>query len=298
MEVLRTPDSCFTDLPDFAFPPHYQTIQAADGTALRLHYVDAGPRAARPILLLHGEPSWCYLYRHIIAGLVARGHRVVAPDLIGFGRSDKPSARTDYTYERHVAWMLAWLRALDLRDITVFCQDWGGLVGLRLVAAEPARFAAVVASNTILPEGAAFSDGFQRWLTFSQAAPVMKIGNILKGGVGRALTAAEIAAYDAPFPDETYKAGARQFPTLVPIRQGQASVAENRAAWAVLERFERPFVTAFSDNDPVTAGCDAAFQTRIPGARKQAHVTLKGGHFVQEDAPAEIAALLHALAVG
>jgi haloalkane dehalogenase len=194
--------------------------------------------------------------------------------------------------------MLAWLRALDLRDITVFCQDWGGLVGLRLVAAEPARFAAVVASNTILPEGAAFSDGFQRWLTFSQAAPVMKIGNILKGGVGRALTAAEIAAYDAPFPDETYKAGARQFPTLVPIRQGQASVAENRAAWAVLERFERPFVTAFSDNDPVTAGCDAAFQTRIPGARKQAHVTLKGGHFVQEDAPAEIAALLHALAVG
>jgi haloalkane dehalogenase len=249
------------------------------------------------VLLLHGEPSWCYLYRHIVADLAARGHRVVAPDLIGFGRSDKPSARTDYTYERHVAWMVAWLLALDLRDITLFCQDWGGLIGLRLVASLPDRFANVVVSNTGLPVGGNVSPAFQMWLQYSQTVPVMPIGALIDRGSVRDLSDAEIAAYDAPFPDETYKEGARQFPTLVPITPEDASVGENRAAWSELEKFDRPFITAFSDADPITAGGDALFQARVPGTRGRAHRTLHGGHFVQEDAPREIADLLHALTI-
>jgi haloalkane dehalogenase len=296
MDVLRTPDARFEALPDFPFTPRYDTITDADGTALRVHCVDEGPRGARPILLLHGEPSWSFLYRHIIADLVARGHRVVAPDLVGFGRSDKPSLRTDYTYERHVAWMTAWLRAVDLHDITLFCQDWGGLIGLRLVAAMPERFAAVVVSNTGLPTGQAVSEGFKQWLLFSQSVPVLGIGALLNMGSSRDLSEAEIAAYDAPFPDESYKEGARQFPTLVPITAEHGSVAENKAAWDVLAAFDKPFVTAFSDDDPVTSGGERVFQARVAGAQGQPHRTLKGGHFVQEDSPAEIAALLHDLA--
>ena len=295
MELLRTPDDRFVGLQDYPFPPRYDIIHDADGTAVRVHCVDLGPRDAPPILLMHGEPSWSYLYRHIISDLVARGHRVVAPDLVGFGRSDKPSLRTDYTYERHVAWMAAWLLAVDLRDITLFCQDWGGLIGLRLVAAFPERFANVVVSNTGLPTGQTVSEGFQQWLRFSQTVPVLNIGALLNMGSSRDLTDAEIAAYDAPFPDETYKEGARQFPTLVPITAEHGSVSENKAAWEVLAAFSRPFVTAFSDNDAVTAGGERIFQSRVAGAQGQPHRTLKGGHFVQEDAPAEIAALLHAL---
>jgi haloalkane dehalogenase len=271
-------------------------MTAADGTSLRLAYVDEGPGDGAPILLMHGEPSWSYLYRRIIADLIPQGHRVLAPDLIGFGRSDKPAARADYTYERHVAWMGDWLNALDLTQIVLFCQDWGGLIGLRLVAAFPDRFAAVVVSNTGLPVGTGWSEGFKNWLDFSQRVPELPIGFILNSGCERELSDAERAAYEAPFPDETYKEGARQFPALVPITAEHASVAENRAAWTVLERFTKPFVTAFSDRDPVTGGGDVLFQTRIPGAQGQPHVTLKGGHFVQEDSPAEIAALLHRLA--
>jgi haloalkane dehalogenase len=261
-----------------------------------LHYVDEGPREAPPVLLLHGEPSWCYLYRHIIAELVARGHRVVAPDLIGFGRSDKPSLRADYTYERHVAWMSAWLQAMDLQNITLFCQDWGGLIGLRLVAAYPERFANVVVANTGLPVGHAVSPAFGLWLEYSQNVPVLDIGALLSRGSGRELSAAEIAAYDAPFPDETYKEGARQFPTLVPITPEHGSVPENKAAWRVLEAFDKPFITAFSDGDPVTAGGHAVFQARVKGARGRAHRTLSGGHFLQEDSAGEIAALLDEVA--
>jgi haloalkane dehalogenase len=244
---------------------------------------------------MHGEPSWAYLYRKIIAALVAKGHRTVAPDLIGFGRSDKPAERMDYTYERHVGWMSDWLTQLDLQGVVLFCQDWGGLIGLRLVAAFPERFAAVVVSNTGLPTGEGWSEGFKAWLDFSQRAPELPVGFILNGGTGRELSGAEIAAYEAPFPDESYKAGARQFPALVPITPEHASVAENQAAWQVLERFDKPFVTAFSDGDAVTRGGGARFQARIPGAQGQGHVTLKGGHFVQEDAPEEIASLLDGL---
>jgi len=293
MEVLRTPDERFAGLADYPFAPHYLTVTDADGTDLRIHYVDEGPRNAAPILLMHGEPSWSYLYRKFVPDLVARGHRVIAPDLIGFGKSDKPAARADYTYERHVAWMSDWLTALDLTDITLFCQDWGGLIGLRLVAAFPDRFARLVVSNTGLPVGTGSSEGFDAWLAFSQNVPQFPVGFIVNGGTTRDLTAAEIAAYDAPFPDEIYKEGARQFPTLVPITPDHASVAENRAAWAVLERFEQPVLTAFGDKDAVTKGGEKAFIERIPGARGQPHrIIAGGGHFIQEDAPAELCALI------
>ena len=292
MKVLRTPEERFAALADWPFAPHYAEIADTDGTALRLHYVDEGPRDAAPVLLMHGEPSWAYLYRKIIPALAAKGHRVLAPDLIGFGRSDKPADRHDYTYERHVAWMSAWLAGLGLTGLTLFCQDWGGLIGLRLVAAFPERFAAVIVSNTGLPIGTGMTDAFKTWRDFSQKVPQMPIGSIVNGGSGRTLSAEEIAAYDAPFPDERYKEGARQFPTLVPIAPEQGSVAENIAAWGVLERFDKPFLTAFSDGDAITRGGEAVFQKRVPGAQGQKHVTLHGGHFIQEDSPAEIAALI------
>ena len=287
MEFLRTPEHCFDDLADYPFAPHYLNVTDADGTDLRIHYLDEGPRDAPPILLMHGEPSWSYLYRNFVPDLVARGHRVIAPDLIGFGKSDKPAARSDYTYERHVTWMSAWLIALDLTDITLFCQDWGGLIGLRLVAAFPDRFARLVIANTGLPVGTGSSEGFNAWLAFSQNVPQFPVGFIVNGGTTRALTTAEIAAYDAPFPDESYKEGARQFPTLVPITPEHASVAENQAAWKVLERFERPVLTAFSDQDAVTKGGEKVFIDRVPGAKGQPHtIIVGGGHFLQEDAPA------------
>ncbi|MEW5684039.1 MAG: haloalkane dehalogenase [Pseudomonadota bacterium] len=295
MQLLRTPDDRFAQLPDWPFQPRYAEVTDPAGDTLRLHYVDEGPRDGAPVLLMHGEPSWAYLYRHVIAGLVARGRRCIAPDLIGFGRSDKPAARDDYTYERHVGWMSQWLTALELEDLHLFCQDWGGLIGLRLVAAFPDRFAGVVVANTGLPTGSGLTDGFKAWLQMSQTMPVMPIGGIVNMGVARALTDAEVAAYDAPYPDESYKEGARQFPMLVPVTPEHGSVAENLQAWSVLERFEKPFVTAFSDGDPVTKGGEAVFQSRVPGAKGQPHVTLKGGHFLQEDSAAEIVDVIDAL---
>ena len=289
MNVLRTPDERFEGLADWPFAPRYATVVDAGGTPLRLHYVDEGPAEGPPVLLMHGEPSWSYLYRKVISELVAKGRRTVAPDLIGFGRSDKPAARTDYTYERHVDWMSQWLAQTELGDITLFCQDWGGLIGLRLVAAYPERFAAVVVANTGLPTGTGWTEGFKAWLDFSQAVPQMPIGVIVNGGTARDLTAAEVAAYDAPFPDESFKEGARQFPLLVPVTATHASVAENKVAWEALERFDKPFLTAFSDGDAVTRGGEKLFQDRVPGAKCQPHVTLRGGHFIQEDSPVEIA---------
>jgi haloalkane dehalogenase len=292
MDVLRTPDDRFADLADFPFPPNYTRIVDADGTALRIHSVDVGPIGAPAVLLMHGEPSWSYLYRHIIAALVARGHRVIAPDLIGFGRSDKPAAQGDYTYERHVSWMSDWLVAQPLGAITLFCQDWGGLIGLRLVAAFPDLFKRVIVANTGLPIGAGSSPGFEQWLQFSQGVPIFPVGEIVNMGSSRTLSAAEKAAYDAPFPDETYKAGARRFPALVPITPQHASVDQNKAAWKVLETFDKPFLTAFSDSDAVTKGGEKVFQERVPGAKGQPHITLHGGHFLQEDCPSEIADLI------
>ena len=294
MLVLRTPEDRFAALADYPFAPHYLTVIDEDGTDLRLHYIDEGPRNAPPILLMHGEPSWSYLYRKFVPALVAKGHRVIAPDLIGFGKSDKPAARTDYSYERHVRWMKDWLTALGIEKITLFCQDWGGLIGLRLVAAFPERFARVMIANSGLPVGTGSSEGFNAWLAFSQNVPQFPAGFIVNGGSVRDLTAAEIAAYDAPFPDESYKEGARQFPTLVPVTPEHASVTENRAAWTVLERYEKPVLTAFGDKDAVTRGGEKAFIERIPGARGQPHVILAdAGHFLQEDRPEELCALIH-----
>ena len=293
MYVLRTPEDRFQGLTDFPFAPHYQTVTDADGTALRLHFVDEGPRTAAPVLLMHGEPSWSYLYRKFIPTLAAKGHRVVAPDLIGFGKSDKPAARADYTYERHVAWTSQWLLATDLTGITLFCQDWGGLIGLRLVAAFPDRFARLVIANTGLPIGTGWSEGFDAWLKFSQSVPEFPVGFIVNGGTTRDLTPAEIAAYDAPFPDESYKEGARQFPTLVPITPEHASVAENIAAWKILSAFGKPVLTCFSDKDAVTRGGEKAIIDRIPGAKGQPHTIIEGGgHFLQEDAPDQLCALI------
>ena len=300
MKVLRTPDDRFDGIADYPFAPHYaDVIDKATGTALRLHYIDEGPRDAPPVLLMHGEPSWSYLYRKFVGPLVAAGHRVIAPDLIGFGKSDKPADRNDYTYERHVQWMSDWLLDLDLKDITLFCQDWGGLIGLRLVAAFPDRFARLVIGNTGLPIGTGWSEGFKAWLEFSQRVPEFPVGVIVNGGTTRDLTPAEIAAYDAPFPDESFKEGARQFPTLVPITPEHASVAENKAAWEVLGRFTRPVLTCFSDKDAVTAGGEKVIIERIPGAKGQPHTIIKGGgHFLQEDAPEELSALINSFIKG
>src|SRR5208337_3863576 len=293
MKVLRTPDDRFANLPDFPFTPHYCEVKDPDGTSIRIHYIDEGPSGAAPVLLMHGEPSWSFLYRKVVAALAAKGHRAVAPDLVGFGRSDKPAGKSDYTYKRHVRWMSDWLTSLDLTNITLFCQDWGGLIGLRLVAAFPERFARVVAANTGLPTGEGFSAGFQQWLEFSQSVPVLPVGQIVGMGTLRRLSEAETSAYDAPFPDESFKAGARRFPALVPITPEHGSVAENKAAWKVLERFTKPFLTAFSDSDPVTKGGEVIFQQRVPGAKGQKHVVIKdAGHFLREDKPDEIADLI------
>jgi haloalkane dehalogenase len=283
VDVLRTPDDRFEDLPDWPYQPRYTDV--ADG-AIRMAYVDEGPADAPPVLCLHGEPSWSYLYRKVIRVLTAAGHRVLAPDLVGFGRSDKPAAREDYTYQAHVDWMAAWLDANDVRGATLLGQDWGGLIGLRLVAEHADRFERVVVANTFLPTGdRPPGDAFLAWRKYSQETPEFNIGRIVQGGCAtRPLPPEVVAAYDAPFPDDTYKAGARQFPTLVPITPDDPAAAANRAAWSVLETWDKPFLCAFSDGDAITAGADRVFRDRVPGARDQPHVTIEGGgHFLQED---------------
>jgi haloalkane dehalogenase len=298
MEILRTPDDRFRDLPGFPFAPHYAEVDAGDGSgcSLRVHWVDEGPRDAAPVLLMHGEPSWAYLYRRMIPVLVDAGHRCIAPDLVGFGRSDKPAATSDYTYARHVDWMAALLfDHLDLRDATLVCQDWGGLVGLRLVASAPDRFARVVVANTGLPTGdRPPTEAFLAWQRFSQETPTFPVGAIVNGGCTTDLSPEVIAAYDAPFPDQTYTAGARIFPSLVPTSPDDPASADNRAAWQVLERWTKPFLCAFSDSDPVTKGGDGVFRRTVPGADHDRHVTIAGGgHFLQEDRGVELAAVVN-----
>ena len=289
MEVLRTPDERFANLAGFPFAPHYVEV-----AGLRIHYVDEGPPTAPPVLLLHGEPSWSFLYRKMIPVLAAAGHRVVAPDLAGFGRSDKPLRREDYTYQRHVDWMFGLMTALDLRAITFFGQDWGGLIGLRLVAEHADRCARVVAGNTFLPTGdLPASDAFKAWQRYSQETPDFHVGGIVRGGCVTDLSPEVIAAYDAPFPDDRYKAGARQFPMLVPTSPEDPAAAPNRKAWEVLSRFRKPFLTAFSDSDPITRGGDRFLQQAIPGAQGQPHTTIAGaGHFLQEDKGEQLARVI------
>jgi len=286
MEILRTPDERFDSLPGYPFAPHYADVPRGEGSGtLRMHYVDEGPGDGEVVLMLHGEPSWSYLYRKMIPIIVDAGHRAVAADLVGFGRSDKPAARTDYTFQRHVDWTWAMVEAAGLDAITLVCQDWGGLIGLRLVAEHPDRFARVVAANTFLSTGdVPPGDAFMQWLRFSQEVDEFPAGGIVNMATVTDLAPDVVAAYDAPFPDESFKEGARQFPVLVPISPDDPASAANRAAWDVLTKWERPFLTAFSDSDPITRGGDLALQSMIPGARGVAHTTIAGGgHFLQED---------------
>ncbi len=291
MKLLRTPDERFADLPGFSFAPHYVEISGG----IRVHHLDEGPRDAAPVLLLHGEPSWSYLYRKMIPVLVAAGHRCVVPDLVGFGRSDKPSEQDDYSYQRHVDWMSEVVfDKLDLDNITFFGQDWGGLIGLRLVAARPERFARVVAGNTGLPTGdRPPNDAFKAWQDFARTSEQFPVGGIIAGGCRTKLTDDVIAAYDAPFPDDAYKAGARKFPSLVPTSPDDPAHDANVKAWEVLGRFDKPFLCAFSDGDPITKGGERQFIGRVPGTEGQPHTTIEGGgHFLQEDQGEQLAQVI------
>ncbi len=240
---------------------------------------------------MHGEPSWSYLYRHMIPVFAAEGHRVVAPDLVGFGRSDKPVEQSDYTYAAHVAWMTEWLQALDLTDITLVCQDWGGLVGLRLATAMPERFSRLVVANTGLPTGdRPPTEAFLNWQRFSQEVETFDSGMIIQMGTTTNLSDEVVAAYNAPFPDDASTAGARRFPALVPTSPDDPAAEANRTAWTVLESWDKPVLTAFSDSDPITKGGERIFQAKVPGAAGQPHTFIEGGgHFLQEDRGPELA---------
>lgn len=323
MKVLRTPDERFENLPGYAFTPNYQMVPDGEGGELRIHYLDEGPRDGEIILCMHGQPSWSYLYRKMIPVFTAAGYRTIAPDLIGFGRSDKPSERSDYTYQRHVDWMCAWLTALDLNNITFIGQDWGGLIGLRMLTAHPARYARAIVANTGLPDAKGIPEemapamrevydsipvieahelgekfaakdgppGFFYWRKYTSENPNFKVRDVM---ASLSLDAGEadaiLDAYAAPFPDDSYQAGARQFPSLVPIFPDDPSIPANKKAWEVLQNFEKPFLTAFSDSDPVTAGGETRFQEEVPGAKGQNHVTIKAaGHFLQEEKPEDLA---------
>ena len=291
MIILKTPSACFADLPGYSFQEHYCDV--GDSQELLMHYVDYGPTNAPVILMLHGEPSWSYLYRNMVNEASSAGFRVIAPDLIGFGKSDKFSEQSAYTYAKHLLWLSTLIQKLSLQDIHLICQDWGGLLGLRLVAQSPDLFAGVVAANTMLPTGSEpIPEAFQAWQAYSQNADNFDIGNIIQSATHKEIIEEVINAYNAPFPDDSYKAGARKFPMLVPSQEDDPEAINNRAAWQVLARFNKPFLTAFSDNDPITRGAEKIFQKRIPGCRGQNHTILKNaGHFIQEDCAHELITL-------
>ncbi len=294
MNVLRTPDERFEGLPNFPWAPHYLTIQDDDGTDIRIHYVDEGPRDAEPILLMHGNPTWAYLYRKMIPGLLATGRRVIAVDLVGCGRSDKPAAKEDYTLARHYDWMGKWLTAMDLRHITLFCQDWGGTIGLYLVAENPERFDRVVAANTGLPIGEGESDFMKMWVGMMNAATAFP-WPMLDQGMENKLSDAERAAYLAPFPSSDYEWGLISFPLLIAVQPDNPGVPLNKAAWEKLCRFDKPFLTLFGELDPVAKGWEVRAQASIPGALGQKHQIIPGaGHFIQEDAPDQLVAAVTA----
>lgn len=291
MDVTRTPDDRFADVPDFPWAPRYDDV-GAGGEELRMASIDEGD--GDPVLLMHGEPSWSFLYRTMIPPLLDSGRRVLAPDLVGFGRSDKPTNPDDYTYQRHVDWTAAWLDGVDADGITLFCQDWGGLIGLRLVAAQPDRFARVAVANTFLPTGdQTMPEAFFAWREFSRTSPAFDVGRVIQGGTVTDLVDEVVAAYDAPFHTEESKAGARIFPSLVPADPDDPASAPNREAWKTLVGWEKPFLCLFSDSDPITAGGDRYFRDRVPGAAGQPHQTIaSAGHFLQEDAGDRLAAII------
>lgn len=290
-QVLRTPEARFAGLPDFPWSPRLVEVGG-----VRIAYVDEGPKDAAPVLLMHGEPTWSYLYRKVIPGLLAAGHRVLAPDLVGFGRSDKPTDAGAYTYAQHVEWMVGWLDALELEAVTLFAQDWGSLIGLRMVVARPDRFARVAIGNGGLPTGEeATPRAFRLWSAFARYSPWFPISRIVASGCVRALTAEERRAYDAPFPSSAYKVGARVFPKLVPTTPQDPEHQNNLAAWAFFRTWTKPLLTLFSSRDPITRGGHRRFEREIPGAQGQPHqIIRRAGHFLQEDAGPELAAALDA----
>lgn len=305
-ESIQTPEDRFADLVDYPFAPNYVEIHG-----YRIHYLDEGPRDGEIVLLMHGQPSWSYLYRHMIPPLTAQGYRVIAPDLVGFGKSDKPLEQSDHSYQMHVDVMTDFVREIGLQDATLFAQDWGGLIGLRVVAEEPDRFARIMISNTGLPAASGLAgwigypmikfrvwqEGkpdevadngefrFTRWIAWARYSENFDLPTLFQSATSRTLTDAELAGYAAPFPDEQYKAAIRIFPYLVPsqLRQNQSVMDEFYANW------DKPFLTAFGDSDAVTAGGDVVFQETVPGAAGQPHTTIAGGnHFIQEDKPEEL----------
>src|SRR4051794_37589392 len=314
-DVLRTPDDRFVDLPDYPFEPHYLDVRAEGLDPVRMHYLDEGPADGPVALLLHGQPTWSYLYRKVIPVLVAAGVRVIAPDNIGFGRSDKPTRPTDYTFARHIEWTRSLVTGLDLRDITLVAQDWGGPIGFSVLAAEPDRFARVVAANTILHTAdpalagrltwAVHGEGESRvvieqalvdYLLYTQRAPELRASDFLGAATTAPLGPEVLAAYDAPYPSAELTAGLRQMTALLPLTRNDVGARIGRRTMRALEEFDRPFLTAYSDGDPATRGWDRVFQERVPGARGQDHVTLAGaGHFLQEDAGEELALVVAAL---
>lgn len=285
-DFVRTEESAFANIPDFPYLPHYTEIGG-----LRIAFIDEGPQDAPVVLLMHGEPTWSFLYRKMIPVLLQAGLRVVAPDLVGFGRSDKPTRAGDYSYRHHVQWMNAWLLANDLSGITLFCQDWGSLIGLRMAAEAPQRFDRIVLANGGLPTGTTpVPTAFKIWRAFAQFSPWFPIGRIVKAGCTGGLSKAEVAAYDAPFSSRRHRVGARVFPSLVPITPTDPERASNEAAWEIFKRWDKPFLTLFSNRDPVTRGGFRIWHELVPGAKGQPHSITRGaGHFLQEDKGAEVA---------
>ncbi|CAN5578814.1 haloalkane dehalogenase [soil metagenome] len=290
MHVLRTPDSRFDDLEGYPFAPHYLDVTATDTQPLRMHYVDEGPADGSPVVLLHGEPTWSYLYRTMIPPLAAGGHRVLAPDLIGFGRSDKPTRTEDYTYLRHVEWVTSWFESLDLTGVTLVVQDWGSLIGLRIAAEQGQRIARLVVANGFLPTAQRPANrAFRVWRAFAKYSPVLPAGRLVAIGTVTKLSPAIRAGYDAPFPGKQFQAGARAFPQLVPTSPDDPAVPANRAAWDALGRWEKPFLALFGSRDPILGKGDRPLIAHIPGAAGQPHARLNASHFIQEDVGPELA---------
>ncbi|MEZ4954611.1 MAG: haloalkane dehalogenase [Saprospiraceae bacterium] len=290
MKILNTPNERFVDLPDFPFSPNYIEVEAG----LNMHYIDEGPQDGEVVLLLHGQPSWSYLYRKMIPVFVENGYRVIAPDLIGFGKSGKPSEQSDYSYARHIQWLETFLQKTDLQGINLFVQDWGGLIGLRILAAHPHLFKTVTAGNTALPTGdQQMPDAFTQWVAFVKSVSYLPCGKILQSSTVSELSPEVMAAYDAPFPDASYQAGAKIFPSLVPATPNDPETENNRLAWQQLMQFDKPFLTLFSDSDPIMKGGEKVFQKLVPGAKHDQHTIIAaGGHFLQEDKGEEIARLM------
>ncbi len=288
MMILQTPESRFADMKDFPFKSHF--IQIND---LRMHYIDEGPSQASPVLLLHGVPTWSYLYRHMIGKIAAEGKRVVVPDLIGFGKSDKPARKSDHSYELHIEWIKTFINRLGLRDTILFGQDWGSLIGLRIAADDPDLFAGIIISNGMLPTGKQkMHFTFRLWKSMARYSPFLPVDSIISSGMRGKLDKEEKRAYNAPFPSQKYKMGIRALPDLVPVSPDNQDSYANQKAWKELEKWEKPFLTAFSKGDPITRDGDIYLQKRIPGAAGQNHIRLNGGHFIQEDSSAELAGII------